>query len=125
MGVFIDNSEVIRYGISMLIATSLPGPVLGLMFLSINSMQALDRPLPATILSLCRQGLFFIPFLFILNQLFGLDGIIYTQAVSDYLAIVIALVLLITSVKKTFPTEKHSVKIKHDANLSNIYDSIE
>lgn len=125
MGVFIDNSEVIQYGVPMLIATSLPGPVLGLMFLSINSMQALNRPLPATILSLCRQGLFFIPFLFILNQLFGLNGISYTQAVSDYLAIVIALVMLITSVKKTFPTEKHSVELKRDTNLSNQYEVVE
>ncbi len=108
----------------MLIATSLPGPVLGLMFLSINSMQALNRPLPATILSLCRQGLFFIPFLFILNHLFGLNGISYTQAVSDYLAIVIALVMLITSVKKTFYTEKHSVELKRDTNLSNQYEVV-
>ena len=65
MGVFIDNSEVVQYGVPMLIVTSLAGPVLGLMFLSINSMQALDRPLPAPILSLCRQGLFFIPLLFL------------------------------------------------------------
>lgn len=105
MGIFIDNSEVIQYGVPMLIAASLAGPVLGLMFLSINSMQALDRPLPATILSLCRQGLFFIPLLFILNQIFGLDGISYTQTVSDYLAILIAVFMLFLSVKKAFPAE--------------------
>lgn len=106
MGVFIENSEVIQYGVPMLIATSLAGPVLGLMFLSVNSMQALDRPLPATILSLCRQGLFFIPLLFILKQVFGLNGISYTQTVSDYLAILIAVVMLCTSVKKAFPAEE-------------------
>lgn len=83
MGIFIDNSKVIQYGVPMLIAASLAGPVLGLMFLSINSMQALDRPLPATILSLCRQGLFFIPLLFILNQIFGLDGISYIRLSCD------------------------------------------
>lgn len=106
MGLFIDDPEVIAYGVPMLIATSLAGPILGLMFLSINSMQALDRPLPATILSLCRQGLFFIPLLFILNQVFGLDGINYTQTVSDYLAIVIALVMLVVSIKKRMPAGK-------------------
>lgn len=60
-----------------------------------------------------------------MNQLFGLNGISYTQAVSDYLAIVIALVMLITSVKKTFPTEKHSVRVEHDTNLSNKYEVVE
>ena len=104
MGVFIDNADVIQYGVPMLTATSLAGPVLGLMFLSINSMQALDCPLPATVLSLCRQGLFFIPLLFILNRIFGLNGINYTQTVSDYLVILIALFMLFTSLKKAFPT---------------------
>lgn len=105
MGVFIDNSEVIQYGVPMLIAASLAGPVLGLLFLSINSMQALDCPLPATILSFCRQGLFFIPFLFILNQIFGLHGISYTQTVSDYLAVLIAVYMLFSSIKKAFPAD--------------------
>lgn len=105
----------------MLIATSLAGPVLGLMFLSINSMQALNRPLPATILSLCRQGLFFIPLLFILNQMFGLNGISYTQTVSDYLAILIAVLMLFSSVKKAFPAEKHSTELKRDIALSDTH----
>lgn len=89
MEVFIDNSEVIQYGVPMLIATSLAGSVLGLMFLSINSM----------------QGLFFIPLLFILNQIFGLNGISYTQTVSAYLAILIAVFMLFSSVKKAFSAE--------------------
>lgn len=103
MGIFIDDPEVIQYGVPMLIATSLAGPILGLMFLSINGMQALNRPLPATILSLCRQGLFFVPLLFILNETFGLTGINYTQTVSDYMAIIIALIMLIISIKKKMP----------------------
>ncbi len=106
LGLFIDDQEVIQYGVPMLIATSLAGPILGLMFLSINSMQALDLPLPATILSLCRQGLFFIPLLFMLNKAFGLNGINYTQTVSDYLAIIIALVMLVLSIKKRMPVKK-------------------
>lgn len=87
----------------MLIATSLTGPILGLMFLSVNSMQALNFPLPATILSLYRRGLFFIPLLFILNKTLGLIGSNYTKILSDYLAIIIALVMLVISIKHTMP----------------------
>lgn len=94
VALFIDDAEVISYGSDMLIATSLAGPILGLLFLSINSMQALNRPLPATLLSVCRQGLFFIPLLYILDALFGIDGINFTQAASDYLTIVISMLLL-------------------------------
>lgn len=94
VALFINDAEVISYGSDMLIATSLAGPILGLLFLSINSMQALNRPLPATLLSVCRQGLFFIPLLYILHALFGIDGINFTQAAADYLTIVISLLLL-------------------------------
>ena len=94
MGGFILDEEVITYGTQMLRATSIAGPVLGLLFLSINSMQAVNRPLPATLLSVCRQGLFFIPLLYLLKSCFGLSGINYTQTAADYLAILISLGLL-------------------------------
>lgn len=91
---FIQDPEVVRYGQEMLMATSLAGPILGLLFLSINGMQAMDRPVPATLLSVCRQGLFFVPLLYLLEAVFGLRGIYYTQTVADYLSIVISLLLL-------------------------------
>lgn len=97
---FIDDGQVVRYGTAMLFAVSLAGPILGLLFLSINSMQALNRPLPAAVLSLCRQGLFFIPLLFALNRAFGLNGINFTQTAADYLSILIALCLLARVLKQ-------------------------
>ena len=103
VALFIDDAEVISYGSDMLIATSLAGPILGLLFLSINSRQALDRPLPATLLSVCRQGLFFIPLLYILDALFGIDSINFTQAAADYLSIVISLLLLRHSLRALPP----------------------
>lgn len=98
--VFIDDAQVIEYGAAMLVATSLAGPVLGLLFLTINSLQAMDRPVPATLLSLFRQGVFFIPLLFVLGWLFGLNGINFTQTTADYLAIVIALFLLVRALRQ-------------------------
>lgn len=99
VGLFIIDVEVVGYGTEMLIATSLAGPILGILFLSINSMQALDCPVPATILSVCRQGLLFIPLLYLLKAAFGLRGVNYTQTVADYLAIAISLLLLRNSLK--------------------------
>lgn len=97
MTLFIDDAEVIGYGTEMLIATSLAGPILGILFLAINSMQAMNCPVPATILSVCRQGVFFISLLFLLKAAFGLTGVNYTQTVSDYLSIAVSLVLLTVS----------------------------
>lgn len=92
--IFINDQDVIYYGTSMLIATSLAGPILGILFLSINSMQAMECSMSATLLSICRQGMIFIPLLYILDMIFGLNGINYTQTVADYISIIISLFLL-------------------------------
>lgn len=96
---FIDNNEVIKYGKHMLIATSISGPVLGILFLCINSMQAVDRPFSATIVSVCRQGFIFIPMVYILDFIFGLTGINYAQAAADYISIILSIILFKVSVK--------------------------
>lgn len=96
---FIDDKDVIFYGKNMLTATSLSGPILGILFLCINSMQAVDRPFPATVLSICRQGFIFIPLLYILDKLFGITGINYTQTVADYISIFLSIILFKLSLK--------------------------
>jgi Na+-driven multidrug efflux pump len=99
MSLFINDKEVIKYGKDMLIAVSLAGPILGILFLAINSMQAMEKAIPATLLSICRQGFIFIPALYILDMIFGLTGINYTQTFSDYVSIIISLFLLKNSFK--------------------------
>ncbi len=83
----------------MLVATSVSGPILGILFLCINSMQAVERPFPATLVSVCRQGFLFIPLLYVLDKILGLDGINFTQAVSDYISIILSVILLKISLK--------------------------
>lgn len=97
---FIQDREVIEYGAKMLIATSLAGPILGVMFLSINGMQAINNPFPATMLSLARQGLLFIPLLFVMNSFLGLTGVNFTQTVADYISIIIGVFLFYKSLKR-------------------------
>lgn len=96
---FISDEEVVYYGKDMLIATIISGPILGILFLCINSMQAVDRPFPATIVSICRQGFIYIPLLYIMDTLFGLKGVNYTQVVADYISVGLSIILLKWSLK--------------------------
>lgn len=77
-------------GIKMMIALQLSGPVIGILFLCINTLQGMGKALQSLLLTVCRQGLAFIPMLFILNKLFQLNGVIYAQSVADFISIVIA-----------------------------------
>ncbi len=96
---FINDREVVEYGKKMLIATSVSGPILGILFLCINSMQAVERPFSATLVSICRQGFIFIPLLYVLDKIFGLNGINFTQAAADYISIILSMILLKLSLK--------------------------
>lgn len=90
---FINDAEVISYGIRMVIALQLAGPVLGILFLCINTIQGMGKAIPSLVLTICRQGLIFIPSIYILNALFGLDGAIYAQPAADYISIALALLI--------------------------------
>ena len=91
--VFINDTEVIAYGIQMVIALQLSGPFIGILFLCINTIQGMGKALPSLVLTVCRQGLIFIPLVFILDRMFGLDGVIYAQPAADYLSIVLGIII--------------------------------
>lgn len=90
---FINDDAVIGYGIQMVIALQLSGPVIGILFLCINVLQGMGKALPSLILTICRQGLVFIPLVFLLNQMFGLEGVIYAQPTADFVSIVLSSLL--------------------------------
>lgn len=58
IGLFIQDEEVIYYGVKMLIAYMLSGSVIGILFINMNCMQSVGKAFWATLLSILRQGLF-------------------------------------------------------------------
>ncbi len=92
ISVFIDDLETISYGVPLLIGYTLSGPFIGMLFMNMNVLQTLNHPMPATVLSLCRQGLLFIPLLFILNMLFSFNGVCIAQSLTDFIVIVISFI---------------------------------
>lgn len=98
--VFINDADVVFYGIQMIIALQLSGPVIGILFLCINTIQGMGKALPSLILTVCRQGLVFIPLVFLLNSLFGLEGVIYAQPTADFVSIVLSVCICLGIFKK-------------------------
>ena len=89
--IFIDDNEVVAYGVQMLIGYMLSGPVIGILFTNMNCMQSVGHAFPATVLSVLRQGILLIPLLYLLNALFGLNGVIYGQSITDYIAVLLSI----------------------------------
>ena len=62
--------------------------------------QAIGKPIYAILLSLSRQVLFMLPSLLILPRIFGLNGILFSAPVADFVAFVLAGFLIIREMKK-------------------------
>ncbi|MDR2403766.1 MAG: MATE family efflux transporter [Spirochaetaceae bacterium] len=80
------DAEVIRIGVLSLRIHCLVFPLTGWVVLCNMMMQTIGKPLEASLLAMSRQGLFLVPFLYILNPLFGLLGIQICQPASDLAA---------------------------------------
>ncbi len=89
---FISDSDVVSYGVKMLVGYTLSGPFIGILFTNMNCLQSTDNAIYATILSVLRQGILLIPLLYLLNALFGVNGVAVGQSLTDGIAIVLSII---------------------------------
>ena len=100
---FLDNQDAFSYGFTFSRIYIISGPVLGILFVMINAIQSTGAALPSLILSISRQGLLFIPILFVLNAVTdSAQMLVIAQPVTDYLATAFSVVLFIITYKKYF-----------------------
>ena len=86
MGLFIsDDPAVMEIGTLALRAQAVSMPLLPVGVAANMTFQSVGKSWKATIMSAMRQGVFFLPLIFILPALFGLWGVVTTQAASDLL----------------------------------------
>ena len=102
---FIEDEAVFVQGDRFVHILLLSGPVIGIMFIYINTLQAMGAAKESLLLSISRQGLIFIPFIFILNHFFGLDGVVYAQPLADVMAILFSVALVYPHLRKYLPRE--------------------
>ncbi|MBI9009068.1 MAG: MATE family efflux transporter [Tenericutes bacterium] len=72
---------------------------IGMLFMGISNpiavfYQSLGRGVEALILSVSRQGLFFIPLILILPGIFGVDGVLISQALGDFLTALLSIAVI-------------------------------
>jgi len=92
---FTQDDTLIAIGQKMVVGGILSGPIYGLYQLSASFLQATGKVSYASFVSLLRQGIVYIPSIFLLNILFGLNGLIYAGAVSDVVSVVVGGILAI------------------------------
>ncbi len=107
ISIFIENEEVIGYGVQMLTALMSSGAILGIFFVINFSFQGMGMGFRSLLLAVGRQGLVYLPLLFIMDKFIGLEGIIWAQPAADYVCI-IASVLMLHFVMKSLHGKKET-----------------
>ena len=95
-----EDPELIAVGSRVLRWQCIAFPLIGLSTSTNMLLQTLRKTLPATILSMCRQGIFFLPVLYIAPLFLGLQGVEMAQAIADVMTFLLAIPIAINVYKK-------------------------
>ncbi len=107
---FIKHDEVVRIGTLILEAYVFAIPFAAIGMILMATLQAMGKALPALIVALSRQGIAYIPLIFILNTLWHFDGLVFALPIADAVTVVISAIFLILILRKT-PKHNNSVDI--------------
>ena len=89
-----NDNEVILVGSEILRMQCITLPLLGYFAISSMLMQNIGQYFGASIISISRQGIFYIPLLYILSNIFGEFGIYLLQPVADVLSFGLAVIVV-------------------------------
>lgn len=80
-------------------------PVIGIQLIGAAYFQAIGKAFPALLLTLSRQGLFFIPLLFLLPPYFGVLGVWMAFPLADLCSTIVTLYFLNRAIRKNLITK--------------------
>lgn len=104
---FLEDADAYDYGMQFARTLILSGPVLGVLFVLVNMIQAMGAALPSLLLSVSRQGLVYLPVLFLFHKVFGSARmLVMAQPVTDYMAVFLAAVLGVVAFRNGFDKKK-------------------
>ncbi|EUB32269.1 MULTISPECIES: MATE family efflux transporter [Fusobacterium] len=89
-----NDNEVISVGVQILHMQCIAMPFLGYLAVSSMFMQNIGKYFWALLISISRQGIFYIPLLYILPKIYGQFGIYLLQPVSDLLSFIFAVIIV-------------------------------
>ncbi|RKI39299.1 MATE family efflux transporter [bacterium D16-51] len=102
LSAFGGTEEMFAIGVTGLRYNFCITPILGFVMLVTTFFQSLGHPIPSIIITILRQVIFLVPFIYILPLAFGVKSIFMAQPISDALALILSILLVMREHRK-FP----------------------
>lgn len=80
-------------------------PIIALQLIGAAYFQAIGKAIPALLLTLSRQGFFFIPLVLLLPRFYGENGVWISFAIADVLSTIVTGYFLNKEIKKGFSNQ--------------------
>jgi Na+-driven multidrug efflux pump len=93
ISVFLTEPESFDYSVTFARIFQSTAFLFGIFFCFVNALQAMGAAVSSLIVNVSRQGIIYIPALFVLRSLLGAEGLIWAQPVADVLSLALALIL--------------------------------
>lgn len=90
---FLKDPQAAAYATTFTTILLSTGFLFGVFYVLASILQAMGKGLASLIVNVSRQGLVFIPALFILKAVLGINGIVWAQPVADVLSVLLASVI--------------------------------
>ena len=98
--VFTNEPEVVSTTANVLTWVFLSTPIIGIQLIGSAYFQAIGKAIPALLLTLTRQGFFFIPLLLILPRYYGSFGVWISFPIAEAVATVVTAIFLQRELRK-------------------------
>ncbi len=112
---FTTDKELIENSARAMRIMSLIMPLIGFQLVTTNFFQSIGKVNKSIFLSLTRQMLFLLPLLLILPNFFGENGVWYSMPISDFIAAVLTIILLIQQFMEWKKDSNNNHKIETNA----------
>jgi len=98
--IFSDDLEVSQQTPQALRYVFMALPIIGIQLIGAAYFQAIGKAKPALFLTLSRQGLFFIPLLYVLTPVYGVMGVLISFPIADILSTLVTVFFLNKAIRK-------------------------
>jgi len=98
--VFLTQADSIHFGVQFARIFLSTAFLFGIFYCLMNALQAMGAAMPSLIVNISRQGLIYIPVLFIFKNTLGVKGLIWAQPVADVLSLALIVVFYAYSFRR-------------------------
>ncbi len=111
--IFIRDAAVTQMGSQVLTAFTLAIPFIALQMPLMSSIQAMGKGLPSLIVAISRNGLVYIPAVYVLSAIFKFEGLVWALPISDVISALMAVMFYAGITRKLKYHHKELQAIRH------------